>query len=202
MHEVNQARAMVYNLLSSLFAWEVSEQRLKELTSNSAQQFWVSLAENPDFAPEVNNLLARLMQITNEHQRLELAADFCSLFLIGGKNNSSPYASLFLSDETEPTLYGELHQKMSEFLKQSGLQIQSDFKEPADHLAIMLAYMAHLCTHSSDEAQQTYLQTCINSWLPLFANRVFENDNSNHSGHFYSHLVKLTQKWVDSDLMD
>lgn len=198
--EINQARAMVYQLLSSLFAWEITEKRLKELTSPEAQIFWKGLAQEPEFTPEVNILLSTLMQITTERQRLELAADFCSLFLIGGKNNSSPYASLFLSEEAEPTLYGELHQRMSEFLKQSNLQIQADFKEPADHLAVMLAYMGHLCTHSSTDTQQTYLKVCITSWLPLFAQKVFENDRNNAS-QFYSALVRLTQKWIAGELL-
>lgn len=194
--EVNQARALVYNLLSSLFAWEISEQRLQELTSKEALHFWAYLGQDPELATEVETLLATLTQIGNERQRLELAADFCGLFLIGGKNNSSPYASLFLSDDSEPSLYGELHQKMSKFLKQSGLQIQADFKEPADHLAVMLAYMSYLCEHSSDDVQRTFIEICIANWVPLFAAKVYEND----SGQFYSALVRLLQKWLQLEL--
>ncbi|MGL5468741.1 MAG: molecular chaperone TorD, partial [Shewanella sp.] len=47
--DINHARALVYQLLSSLFAREIDEQRLKQLTSEQAQQFWTQLGYAPEF---------------------------------------------------------------------------------------------------------------------------------------------------------
>lgn len=194
--ELNQARSLVYNLLSSLFAWEISEQRQKELTSPDAMAFWDMLAQDPELAGHVQILLATLTQMTSERQRLELAADFCGLFLVGDRNSASPYASLFLSDEDRPTVFGEQHHVMCDFLRESQLQVQSDFKEPADHLAVMLAFMAQLCTHAPQEAQLGFLETCINSWLPAFVDKVDTCD----PGQFYSAVAKMTLHWVREDI--
>ncbi len=194
--EVNQARSLVYNLFSSLFAWEINEQRQKELTSPDAMVFWDMLAQDPNMARPVQILLATLTQMTTERQRLELAADFCGLFLVGDKNAASPYASLYLSDEDRPTIFGEQHHVMCDFLRQSQLQVQGDFKEPADHLAVMLAFMAQLCVTASDESQLAFLETCIDSWLAAFVDKVDTCD----PGQFYSALAKMTLQWVRDDI--
>ncbi|BDM65482.1 chaperone protein TorD [Shewanella sp. NFH-SH190041] len=193
--EMNQARSLVYSLLSSLFAREVSSIRQQELTSPEALEFWAMLSQDPELAPQVQLLLATLTQMTNERQRLELAADFCGLFLVGDRNNASPYASLYLSDEADPTIFGEQHHQMCDFLRQSKLQVQGDFKEPADHLAVMLAYMAQLCTNTNNDVQLSFLTTCINSWLARFVARVDSND----PGQFYRALAQLTLKWTQAD---
>ncbi|MGI2258015.1 molecular chaperone TorD [Shewanella sp. GXUN23E] len=194
--ELNQARSLVYQLLSSLFAWEVSEQRQRELTSDDAMAFWHSLAQDEALAPQVQILQSTLMHMINERQRLELAADFCGLFLVGDKQSASPYASLYLSDEEMPTLFGEQHHVMCDFLRQSGLQLQSDFKEPADHLAVMLAFMGQLCLHADRGSQLSFLETCIDSWLGRFVDKVDTCD----PGQFYRALAKLTLLWVRDDI--
>lgn len=194
--EVNQARSLVYQLLSSLFAWEVSTERQQELTGADAMQFWHMLAEDPELAPEVQRLIATLTQMTTERSRLELAADFCGLFLVGDKHSASPYASLYLGDQTDPTIFGEQHHQMCDFLHSSQLQLQGDFKEPADHLAVMLAYMGQLAVQTDKATQLSFLNHCIISWLPDFVVRVDNYD----PGQFYRALATLTLKWVKQDI--
>ena len=194
--ELNQARSLVYNLLSSLYAWEITEQRQKELTSPDALAFWGTLSQDPNLEKPIQILLATLTQMTSEHQRLELAADFCGLFLVGDKQSASPYASLYLSHEEKPTVFGEQHHVMCDFLRQSQLQVQSNFKEPADHLAVMLAFMAQLCITASNESQLAFLETCIDSWLAAFVDKVETCD----PGQFYSALASMTLQWVRDDI--
>lgn len=196
--DINHARALVYQLLSSLFAREVNAQRLQELTSDAAQQFWTQLGHEPEFSAPV----ATMQKVLNDLQRndalLELAADYCGLFLVGTRHSASPYASLYLNSEDEPLLFGQQHQQMSEFLHQSKLQVQSHFPEPADHLAVMLAYMGHLACHSEDAAQLNFLDACLDSWLAKFVVKVVECD-SKHSNGFYSALATLALAWVKQD---
>lgn len=194
--DINHARALVYQLLSSLFAREVDEQRLKELTSEAAQQFWEQLSLEANFTQSVDKIRSTLNGIKDDEALLELAADYCGLFLVGTKHSASPYASLYLSGEDEPLLFGQQHQQMSEFLHQSKLQVQSYFPEPADHLAVMLAYMAHLCCHSEDNVQLSFLQTCVDSWLAKFINQLTQCDKNG----FYSAVAILTLAWVKQDI--
>ncbi|MGI2023067.1 molecular chaperone TorD [Shewanella sp. MF08487] len=195
--DINHARALVYQLLSSLFAREIDEKRLKELTSEAAQQFWIQLGSDTQLSPSVDKIRCRLNGIQDHEALLELAADYCGIFLVGTKHSASPYASLYLNTEEEPLLFGQQHQQMSEFLHQSKLQVQSHFPEPADHLAVMLAYMAHLCCHSDDSTQLRFLETCINSWLATFTAQLIKCDKNG----FYSAVAILTLEWVKQDTL-
>ncbi|QDF66409.1 molecular chaperone TorD [Shewanella sp. SNU WT4] len=193
--ELDQVRALVYQLLSSLFARELDDVRLAELTQPQATAFWLQLAQDPVVKHDVQIIMEQLSQIHNERQLLELAADYCGLFLIGSKHAPTPYASHYLANTKEVLVFGEQHHLMCDFLKQSQLAVQSDFKEPADHLAVMLSYMGHLCTHASYEAQMAFIDNCLLSWLPAFCRQVEQQD----AGQFYQALARITLYWVKSD---
>lgn len=201
--DMNKARAMVYRLLSSLFAKEIDHQLLHELTSEPAKAFLAQLASEPSFKRDVDAMVSVLGSLTSDKALMELAADYCGLFLVGTKHSASPYASLYLQDTSksakagdQPLLFGEQHQLMVQFLKQSLLQVQTSFPEPADHLAVILAYVEHLCLSASDEEQLSFIESYLNSWLGKFAAKVTQCD----SGDFYCALARLTQSWVNSDL--
>ncbi|WP_394388426.1 molecular chaperone TorD [Shewanella woodyi] len=194
---VNQARAMVYRLLSSLFAKEVDHQLLHELTGEQAQAFLAQLASEPAFKQDIDTLISVLNTLKTDKALLELAADYCGLFLVGTKHSASPYASLYLNETgSETPLFGEQHQQMVQFLKQSQLQVQTSFPEPADHIAVILAYAEHICLNSSDAEQLKFIESYLNTWLGNFAAKVTQCD----TGTFYSALTRLTQSWVTSDL--
>lgn len=192
---INTARHRVYQLLSSLFAKELDQTRVDELSSAVAQAFWQQLATQGAFEPHVTAMVNTIAKLDSSEQQLELAADYCGLFLVGTRHSASPYASLYLGKE-EDTLFGDEHQQIIEFLKQEKLQVKSDFVEPADHIAVILAYAGHLALQANDEQQLRFLQGYLANWLPNFVHKVKEADQ----GNFYSALVQLTQAWVDSEL--
>ena len=198
---VNQARSTIYQLLSSLFAKEIDHKTLHELTSTQAQAFWSQLAAEPSFKADVDVIVAEFAKLSSDKALLELAADYCGLFLVGTKHSASPYASLYLTDKPvakgdEPLLFGEQHQQMTQFLKQSQLQVQSEFPEPADHLAVILAYVAHINMHSSNQEQLKFIRDNLANWLTTFVAKVAKVD----TGNFYIALAQLTLAWVNSDL--
>lgn len=201
---VNQGRAMVYRLLSSLFAKEVDRNLLHEITSEQALTFWSQLASQTEFKADVDTLVAVLTQLKSDRDLLELAADYCGLFLVGTKHSASPYASLYLENAgigkgNEPLLFGEQHQMMVNFLKMSKLQVQTNFPEPADHLAVILAYVAYLCDSDkgseTDAVQLEFIESKL-SWLGNFTAKVTTCD----TGKFYNALARLTQHWVVEDI--
>ncbi len=200
VNPVDQVRSTIYQLLSSLFAKEIDHKTLHDLTSDQAKQFWAQLGSEAEFKADVDVLVAELATLNTDRALLELAADYCGLFLVGTKHSASPYASLYLTDKPakkgdEPLLFGEQHQQMTQFLKQSQLQVQSEFPEPADHLAVILAYVAHLCTHSTATEQHDFIKANLANWLNNFVAKVTEVD----TGNFYQALARLTYSWVKSD---
>lgn len=193
-NEINSARHRVYQLLSALFAKEIDPQLRDELNGHPAQNFLQQLATEPQFSAEVKTIQKTLAGLQTEADLLELAADYCGLFLVGSKQSASPYASLY-SDEAKPTIFGQQHQQMTSFLQQHQLQLQSDFTKPADHLAVILAYGGHLTLNATESEQLKYLQSQLNNWLSQFVAQVVKTD----PGGFYSALAQLTAAWVQSE---
>jgi len=193
--EMNCARNRVYQLLSSLFAREIDQALVSEFSSKQAQDFWHQLATQPEFIEPVNLIMEVIAGLTTNDDLLELAADFCGLFLVGTKHSASPYASLYMGNK-DATLFGPQHQKMVSFLEENKLQLQSDFAEPADHVAVILAYAGHLVINASDKNQLSYLQNYLASWLGNFVAQVESVDQ----GRFYSALARLTLAWVNLEI--
>ncbi len=199
----SQARAIVYNLLSSLFAKEVTAELVEQLTSEQGQSFLNTLALEPSLSPSINEINGKLSQLNSKESLLELAADFCGLFLVDGRTCASPYAGQYLGADKNvkkksdrPQIFGELHQKMTEFLTENKLQIHSDFPEPGDHIAVILAYVAHLCVTASTKEQLTFIDSYLLSWLGDFTEQVNKHDNDN----FYSAVANLTLQWLTIDM--
>ena len=210
----NQARAVVYNFLSSLFAKEVNQDLVSQLTSAQGQSFLSALALEPTLAPSIKVISAELAQLNSKESLLELAADFCGLFLVDGQTSVSPYAGQYITNDLSNSdlsngeatkdkrkadkvqVFGELHQSMTEFLTTSNMQIHSDFPEPADHIAVMLAYLGHLCLSASIDDQISFIETYLMTWLSHFTQQVTKHD----AGHFYTAVAELTLAWSKLEL--
>jgi TorA-specific chaperone len=196
---MNQGRSIVYKLLSSLFAKELDQQLLQ----SQAQAFFAQLASDPLLSQDIetiNSVLnSTLNSVNTDHALLELAADYCGLFLVGTKHSASPYASLYLNDNAvakdDVLLFDEQHQQMQTYLKQSQLTVQSEFPEPSDHIAVILAYVAHQACACDDSTQLSFIRQYLHAWLPRFVDRLTSVD----TGQFYSAIAHLTLAWVESD---
>lgn len=96
----------------------------------------VFVAESePPLAAAVNELENCIATLTvRDDARLELAADFCGLFLMTDKQAALPYASAYKQDE----------QEIKRLLVEAGMETSGNFNEPADHLAIYLELLSHL----------------------------------------------------------
>ncbi|UJF18165.1 molecular chaperone TorD [Vibrio sp. SS-MA-C1-2] len=200
--ELNLVRSQVYQLLSSFFAKEISTQQRLDLTTTEMMAFWSQLSLDPQFSHDIKIITKTLEQANSERDLLELAADYCGLFLVGTKHSASPYAGLYqttITAEQEPTLFGPQHQQMVTFLNQSELSVQSEFREPADHVAVILAYLSHLCTKDPLDEQKLFITTTLTPWLNSFVNKVVEVDKG-QDGVFYSAVARLTLSWLESDL--
>lgn len=193
--EINKARNSVYQLLSSLFAKEINRAMVEELNGSKAQAFWAQLATYPEFEQYVKTIVDALAGLQTDDDLLELAADYCGLFLVGNKHSASPYASLYVGDK-EPTIFGQQHQQMLSFLTENQLQLHSGFSEPADHVSVILAYAGHLSLKADEAHQQSYLKNNIANWLGNFVAQVDKTDQ----GVFYTAVAKLTLAWVNSEI--
>ncbi|WP_286261816.1 molecular chaperone TorD [Thalassotalea atypica] len=209
----SQARAIVYNFLSSLFAKEVTSDLVMQLSSEQGQSFLASLALEPSLSASISEINTKLASLNSEQAVLELAADFCGLFLVDGRTSVSPYAGQYFSSKTndavsnQPSsrkkkdrveLFGELHQRMISFLTDNKLQIHNDFPEPGDHIAIILAYIGHLCNTAGRKEQLDFIEHYLMTWLGDFVSQVNKHDN----GSFYNAVAELTLQWLKFDIIN
>jgi TorA-specific chaperone len=203
----NQGRAIVYNFLSSLFAKELNKDLVAQLTSEQGQSFLNSLALEPTLAASIDKMKTKLTKLNSDESLLELAADFCGLFLVDGRTSVSPYAGQYLNTELsgiehvkkkseKVQVFGEFHQQMTEFLNHSNVQVHSDFPEPGDHIAVILAYAAHLCLSASIENQLSFIETYLMTWISKFTQQVSKHDHD----FFYSAVAELTLKWLEIEV--
>lgn len=210
LSEEKEARAVVYNFLSSLFAKEVTSDLVAQLTSTQGQSFFNSLALEPSLTSSIDGIKAKFAKLNSEESLLELAADFCGLFLVDGRTSVSPYAGQYVSDkksagqsvvtgsrrkEDKIQIFGELHQQMTEFLTDNKLQVNSDFPEPGDHISVILAYIAHLCVTAGPKEQLNFIKCYLMTWLSDFTQQVNEHDH----GLFYCFIADLTLEWLKVD---
>ncbi|MEF1340186.1 molecular chaperone TorD, partial [Vibrio rotiferianus] len=93
----NEKRAEIYWWFSSLFAKELTDKELESYHSVEIRSFLAGLGENETLKPSVDALVDALNRLQDrEDAQLELAADFCELFLITEKHGSLPYASMYI----------------------------------------------------------------------------------------------------------
>ncbi|WP_019933988.1 molecular chaperone TorD [Oceanimonas smirnovii] len=114
-----------------------------------------------------------------EHPRLELAADFATLFLSDARHSAAPYASCYLTERGG--FMAEPARRMAARLENAGVMLPAEVKEPADHLAVMLDYLAggyrQLAEQDASAGGDTlkgigqFLEQELCSWLPAFYQR-------------------------------
>ncbi|MDP2570672.1 molecular chaperone TorD [Vibrio penaeicida] len=199
----NEKRAEIYWWLSSLFAHELKQEELEHYHTAEIRGFISGLAENETLKPAAQQLIESLNKFQDrEDAQLELAADFCGLFLTTDKKAALPYASIYKSG----LLNDEPAKQMESLLREKGVSLLEGFNEPADHLAIQLDFLGNLIIRSNElktneqfedalREQLWFINTHLMTWLPIF------NKNcKNHDGFgFYAALSQLLVSFVELD---
>lgn len=200
-------RADVYAWFSAVFAAELTDEGLAAYRRGDADPLLDALA-NMGFSAEIERLAAALRAWDDiSFLRAELAADFARLFLIDSRVAATPYASAYLDPKGQ--LYGEPHRQMRSSLQGSGLQVHSGFKEPADHLAVVLSYVETSLRRAGGVAesdrrlaaadQAGFLKDAVLSWLPAFVNSCRQLRGETVSD-FYPALADLLLAFVSEDV--
>ncbi|HFJ0969163.1 TPA: molecular chaperone TorD [Salmonella enterica] len=178
--------ACVYAWLALLFFREVDDEGLIQLQSAEIADWLALLKRQPALVASVALLEQKIAALSlRQDAQLELAADFCGLFLMTDKKSALPYASQY--PQQEPGMIKHL-------LLEAGMEVNDDFKEPTDHLAIYLELLSHLHFSLGESFQQRRMnklrQKTLSSlleWLPEFTNNCLKHDPYG----FYAALSQL-----------
>ncbi|MEM2273024.1 MAG: molecular chaperone TorD family protein [Candidatus Bathyarchaeia archaeon] len=201
-------REKLYKFLGRIYEKEVDEQLIKEciirkelfLKCNLIREVDADIMEGfMELYKYLNGLkVGNLNEII-----LELAVDYANLFLgvkyfREKKGIPHPSESVYLTGN----MLSE-EETISEIYLEAGLIKSPEFKEPYDHIALQLYFMAHLCKKAIDfvksgnlqdllrnlQMQKSFLSEHLLKWVPKFAGDVIENSETS----FYKAIGKITR---------
>lgn len=96
---INEQRAEFYWWMSSLFATELTQDDLNNYHGADMDNYFSVLAMTGELSTPVAGLREALAKLkTRQDAQLELAADFCGLFLSTPKTGALPYASIYIGE--------------------------------------------------------------------------------------------------------
>lgn len=197
--EYYQHQALLCQWFSTLLAAELDLATLQAYMAGDAAPLLEELALLPELTESVHALEHAINGLSLlEQPKLELAADFASLFLSDARHSPAPYASLYLDDGR---FNGPSAQRMQQRLMAAGYAVDAQFKEPADHVAIMLDYLAEsyrrLALDPTPQAEANVAQFVseeLASWLPELALRARKTDTASQ---FYPALLALMARYFE-----
>ncbi|CZF79172.1 Chaperone protein TorD [Grimontia celer] len=202
---INEQRAEFYWWMSSLFATELTQQDLDNYHGGDMDNYYSVLAMTDELKTPIAELRDALAKLkVREDAQLELAADFCGLFLSTPKSGALPYASMYIGET------GLLNDKpaveMGQWMDKYGIAQRKDFNEPFDHLAVELDFMGNLVILANKETdeekqeammqeQQRFLETMMLPWIEQFQQTVYQFDKFG----FYKAAANLLVSFIKLD---
>ena len=182
-------RGTLYRVLSRGFSLEIDEAYLEWLVllEPTIKQL-ASQIDNKDFkkGSEALENFVKSVKLSYEKDKsgflLGLAAEYASLFLNVGPKPVYLVESVYLGKE--PLLYEEPYFDVIRIYQLYEFKKRASFKEPEDHVAVELEFMAHLCDlacASLDQGKNDYGSGYMNNQVEFLD----------------MHLSKLTPKLVE-----
>ena len=214
LRDINAGREVFYNFLSRSYQAEVDDEYLEMLVSlmpyieNITSQAEVeTLKTGGKLLTEFVNRLNGLNTEAKEELLLDLARDFAYLFLTGVKSVPT-CGSVYLSPEH--LVKQEPYARVLRMYRAIGFQVPRDFKEPEDHIAMQLKFMAVLSqliggaidAKDAENArrllgfQQRFLKEHLNKWVPLFCHLLIR---AAEGRDFYQAIGYLTEGFLSMD---
>ena len=213
---MNNRRA-IYSFLSRMYEKEITTDLLKEMVNGKSPILRVGLQEVPDKElreglKTLSGYVKGLKERDLEQARLELAVEYANLFL--GVKGKVPHPSESAYRSKDHLIMQEPMDKVLRAYWDAGVDKEKKFKEPADHIADELQFMAYLCRKTAealeknekDEAkkylkiQKDFLKKHLSLWVSPFAKDILETAEVD----FYKGVAIITKRFVelDNSMMD
>ena len=203
--ETLQDRADTYSLLSQMYREEICVPVLAGLVEQLMFDDATHLGS--EGYALLRQFAARTHTSEPDQTVVELSVEFMRLFLSGRAGFVSPFESVYTSDER--VLMQKARDQVLAFYRDEGLDRVAEFREPEDHIAIELDFMAHLCRRAAElwdsepeaargylEKQKAFLDQHLLVWVPRFC---ADLDRAARSD-FYRAISLITQEHLAHEL--
>jgi putative dimethyl sulfoxide reductase chaperone len=191
-------REAAYRLLSACYYQPCAEWNEAQLMQNLGL---VCSQISPQTAAAAKNMHEAWMQADFEG----LTVEYARLFVGPMSLQAPPYGSVYL--EHGKQVMGESTQAVFQFYRQSGLNMDADFTEMPDHIAVELEFVSYCLQQAASQEDQaatmmwldtagSFLGQFLGRWYIPFCEKLRENSDS----PFYQALAELTEQIVAAPL--
>ncbi len=171
---------VVFQLLGQSFYVRPSKEN--EQVRDSLKQL-PELLNWPD-KDKIESLVKALPEIDIE----ELEYQFSVLFEGQGEMPCPPWGSVYLDQHN--IVFGESTAEYRAFLRNNGLEIKTELKEPEDQFGLMMLALAQLLEKGNAEAGMTLITDHLMPWGSRYLGLLAESDVS----EYYSTLAEITRE--------
>jgi TorA-specific chaperone len=180
------------DFLSRLFAAPPDADFVRSCRDGAGSRLLAELAAEEALCPGVELMSAAIAAPEDERSVSERIGQAYTLLFTGvaGPNTVSPYASVHLCGR----LFGEATGRMDQILTTLGLVVVTDYREPADHLAIQLAVLAELLRRDDLAGAFQFCDQHLGNWVPAFRDLCLTRDPSG----FYAGAAMVLAAGVSS----
>ena len=132
----------------------------------------------------------------------ELAVDYTNLFL-GVKGLPHPSESSYKYG----FIMGNSSEEVLQTYQEANLNLKENYREPADHIAVELYFMAHLCNKTAEKIKynnereakkylqimQNFIEKHLLSWIHAFTDDILKSAET----PFYKGVAIITRRFVE-----
>lgn len=161
--------------------------------SNENKQIRDNLTQLPDLLnwPDENKI-ANLVQALPALDVEDLEYQFSVLFEGQGQMPCPPWGSVYLDKDN--IVFGKTTAEYRNFLRQNGLEIKSESKEPEDQFGLMLLALSQLLEKGEAQAGMELITEHLMPWGTRYLELLVKNEVS----QYYAIIAQITQDLFDS----
>ena len=142
-----------------------------------------------------------------EKTRVELSVEYAGLFLGVWRVPAHPSESAYFTDGQ--LVMQEPRDEVLKLYRMMGVDKTGQFKQPEDHIALELQFMAHLCEKTNTalkdedfsearkylEAQRNFLYEHLGKWVPKLCADILKSARR----EFYKAIARITDGYIEMD---
>jgi TorA maturation chaperone TorD len=196
-------RVSMYIFLARIYRVEVDQELLDQMIKMD-----LSLEVE---VPEINEgyrILKGFLENLRDNTLTDLAVDYARILLgagLAGAEGAYPYESVYTSPKR--LLMQDARDQVLKIYREEGLDRVKEFKEPEDHIAIELEFMAYLCEKTTEalddrnkggaqsylKKQRDFLEKHLLTWAPAFCSDIERCARED----FYKAVAMITTGYLD-----
>lgn len=206
MIDLSAESCRAYQALCSFCSWGLFSDPADQLSMFAEDRDMFAEAPFSQVAPEAALALRDALAVGEGEEGLKALArevylDRTYLFLMVGSSHTSPYESVYRTDDS--TMFGPTTLEVRAFYRANGLRFERAETEPDDHIGLELAFAAHLLDKAASaleagdaaaaETALSALRSFLSDHILVFAPMYLGNVQRRAKSAFYAAVAGIAE---------